>query len=142
MTNDMKRYCLRLAMMMVIVATFAGCASSESTVESAVYTPEPLPEVLGSLPRRAKVLCLGDSPPDKGTVVLWSLPGRSLPDSDSGVSGFRGDDIAAVGHCEPIQITDFYWDPYGADYWVKIEYNDIEHNPIIGWVRLELITVE
>ena len=133
MPNSMKRYCLRLAMMMVLVAAFSGCISSEPTV----YPPEPLPEMLVTLPRQAKVLCLGDSPPDKGAVVLWSLPGKATPDANSGVSGYRGDQLTSMEHCEPIQLTQYYWDPYGADYWVKIEYNEI-----VGWVRLDLVSVE
>lgn len=133
MHNRMKGYPLRILVLLVITTAFLGCTPPEP----AVYPPEPLPEVLASLPRRAKVLCLGNSPPDKGSVVLWSLPGRVAPDTDSGVSGYSGDELAWMGHCEPVQITGSYWDPYGAEYWVKIEYFDT-----VGWVLFDLISFE
>lgn len=133
MTNEMKRYCLQLTVIIVIFAVFSGCTSSEPTV----YAPEPLPERLAVLPRQAEVTCQNDPILDRGAVRLWSLPGRSLPDSDSGVSGFRGDEVGSIEPCEQIQITESYWDPYGAKYWVKIENNDLT-----GWVPLDLISVE
>lgn len=129
----MKRSCFRLAMMLVIAAVFSGCTSSDPTV----YPPEPLPEVLTTLPRQAKVLCRNDPALDRGSVVLWSLPGNGAPDPDSGVSGPKGDMIGAIEPCEPIQITDFYWDPYEAEYWVKIENNDLA-----GWLLLRFVSTE
>jgi hypothetical protein len=123
-------------MMVVIVTALAGCASSEPTVEL-VYTPEPLPEILASLPRQAKVKCRNDPVLDNGSVYIWSLPGTYLADPDSGVSGQRGDEIGEIEFCEPIQITEFYWDPYEARYWVKLENGDL-----VGWVWLDLISPE
>lgn len=146
----MKRHCLRLAMM-VIVAVFAGCASAEPTV----YPPEPLPETLASLPRQAKIECRNDPVLDRRKVWIWSLPGTYLGDPDSGVSGYRGDEIALMENCQLLQITDFYWDAYKAEYWVKIENTDfywvpqegkywvkIENNDLVGWLLLRFISTE
>lgn len=128
----MKLYCLLLAMLIVITA-FSGCTSPEPTV----YPPGPLPETLATLPQQAKVLCRNDPVLDRGSIWLWSLPGRGVPDSDSGVSGFRGDEIGGIEPCEPIQITESYWDPYGGEYWVKIE-----NNELVGWMPLDLVSGE
>ena len=149
----MKRYSLQLAMTIVIVAVISGCASPESTSETATYTPEPLPETLASLPRQAKIACRNDPVLDRGKVSIWSLPGTYLADPDSGVNGYRGDQIAAMEPCQPIQLTDFYWDSYEVEYWVKIQNTDfywapqegkfwvkIEANDLEGWIPFELIT--
>lgn len=97
-----------------------------------------MPDILAILPRQAKVRCFNDPALDeRGSVWLWSLPGSGLPDSDSGVSGYRGDIIGKIEFCELIQITEAYWDPYGAEYWVKIE-----NNNLVGWVSLDLISGE
>ena len=55
--------------------------------------------------------------------------------------------------CQPIQLTDFYWDSYEVEYWVKIQNTDfywapqegkfwvkIEANDLEGWIPFELIT--
>jgi hypothetical protein len=119
-------------MMLIIATACSACADPEPTV----YPPEPLPEVLASLPRQALVICRNDPVLDRGEVYLWSLPGRGVPDSDSGVSGYRGDDIGLVKPCETIQLNDSYWDPYKPEYRVKIEYNDL-----VGWMPFSLITI-
>lgn len=129
----MKRYGFRLTMMLVIAVASSGCTSSKP----AVHPPDPLPEILTTLPQQAEVLCRNDPVLDRGTIVLWSLPGNGTADPDSGVSGPRGDMIGGIEPCEPIQITESYWDPYGGEYWVKIENNGLE-----GWVPLDLISAE
>lgn len=118
----------------IIAATFSGCTSPKS--EATAHPAEPLPELLTSLPQQAIVKCKNDPALDRGSTWLWSLPGNNIPD-DSGVSGQRGDEIGKVGFCEPIQIIDFYWDPYGAEYWAKIETNDLA-----GWVPFHLVMAE
>lgn len=107
----MKGYCLRLLVFLIIAVAFSGCVSSEPTI----YPPEPLPETLASLPQQARVECQNDPVLDRGLVNLWSLPGTYLADPDSGVSGRRGDQIGQIANCTLIQITDIYWDSYGAE---------------------------
>lgn len=134
MYNHMKVYCPQLLVLLVMVVAFSSCASPKPTV----YPPAPLPDILVSVPQQAKVRCFNDPAIDeRGTVWLWSLPGRGLPDSDSGISGHRGNTLGEIEFCEPIQITDSYWDPYNAEYWAKIEVNDL-----VGWLPVDLIAVE
>ena len=128
----MKRFSLQLAITIATVAVFSGCASP---AEPAVYTPEPLPEILTSLPRQVQVKCRNDPVLDNGSVRLWSLPGAYIADPDSGITGQRGGEIGEIRFCEPIQITEFYWDPYEVRYWVKIE-----NSELVGWVWLELVS--
>jgi hypothetical protein len=138
--------------MMVIAAAFSGCASPP---EPTIYPPEPLPETLASLPRQAKIKCRNDPVLDRGEVYIWSLPGTYLADPDSGVYGERGDRIATMESCQLLQITDFYWDAYKAEYWVKIEnigfyrapqegqyWEKIETNDLVGWLLLRLVSTE
>lgn len=129
----MKRYCLQLALAVLIAVALSACADPEPTM----FPPAQLPEMLTSLPRPAQIECHHDPDLDIRKIWLWSLPGRGAPDPDSGGSGFIGDQIGLVRNCESIQLIDFYWDPYEAEYWVKIESDDQ-----IGWLAFKFIATE
>lgn len=126
-------HALPLAMMLAITAAFLGCKPPEPTV----YPPEPLPEMLAALPRPARIECEYDPNLDRARINVWSLPGMGTPDSDSGVSGFRGEVIGTIGNCEPLRLTGSYWDPYEGTYWVEIERNEL-----VGWLDSRFISTE
>ena len=119
--------------MLLLIVTLPACADPEPTV----YPPAPLSELLTSLPRPAQIECHHDPALDIGKIWLWSLPGSGVPDPDSGGSGHNGDQIGSVMNCESIQLIDSYWDPYTAEYWVKIESDEQ-----IGWLAFEFIATE
>lgn len=123
----------RLVMILLVVGTISGCTPPEPTA----YAPGPLPEILTLLPRQTRVKCFDDPVLDRATMRLWSLPGTYIADTNSGILGHRGDEIGQTESCEPILVTEYYWDPYEAKYWVKIETNDLA-----GWISLDLISAE
>lgn len=104
-------------------------------------TPAPVPsapDIFSMLPHQAKIQCFGDPSLDElGRVYIFSIPGRRQPDPDSGASGYNGREIGLLENCESVSIIDYSWDPWDAEFWVKISNDELD-----GWLKLNLLTVD
>lgn len=125
----MYRYiCLFLS---AIVLAIAGCGSCAASIP--LETPTPPPE-LWTLPQEARIVCSGNPALDKGSVVLWELPGVDPADPNSAYQGDRGRELGTLAHCTAVTLTGYAWSRTDQEFW-----GYVKAKGLAGWVSLDLV---
>lgn len=121
---------------MISTLILLGCRPSNSQLNP-IATSTLIPELL-TLPRSGMIGCTGDPNRDFAKVPVWELPGDGeLIDPDSGIDGYRGEQVGGIAPCTEVEITRHKWSPIDQKYYVFVSDGSVE-----GWLSITLIDWE
>ncbi len=111
-----------------------GCIAYREPTK--VSTPMP-PITLSKLPHTGQVHCSKDPNLNRGSYVIWELPGIPPGPNSSSGSGILGREKGLLLPCSEAKITDYAWSETDQDFYLFIEQGEAK-----GWIKMEFMDLK